>query len=571
MGIFDNLFKKENLEKEPWLNYYTKEEKNLTITDKTIYEFLISSVGLDTHLTAINYFGKSITFGQLFSKVELVSKGLHLYGVRASDVVTICMPNTPEAIFSFYACNKIGAIANMVHPLSAAEEIKKYLLESKTRVLIIVDIVYEKIKDIINDTLVSKIIVVSVKDSMPPITAIGYVITRGLKVKKPDYDNGIYLKWSEFLARASSYKEEIKNEMTSDDVALILHSGGTTGKPKGILLTNSNVNALTQQISISVKRVMPKDKVVTILPIFHGFGLAVCINAPLCLKMEVILEPEFNAKRFTEIVKKQKPNFLAGVPTLWESMLTNKDFEDVDLSNLKYVISGGDFLTESLESKINKFLRKHGASISICKGYGMTEAVAATAFTTDGANKPGSVGIPMPLNKFAICTPNTSEELPIGEEGEICICGPTVMKGYLDNEKETNMVLQIHKDGNIWLHTGDLGYISPEGIVYFTQRLKRMIISSGYNVYPSRIEEVIERHPKVLKCSVVGIPHPYKMQVAKAYIVLKSNEKPTAKIKKEIKELCEQNLAKYSCPKEYEFRESLPKTLLGKVDVNKLD
>ena len=236
---------------------------------------------------------------------------------------------------------------------------------------------------------------------------------------------------------------------------------------EGVIVGNSGGKDSATVIAMAT-RALGKDKVLTILPIFHGFGLAVCINAPFCLKMEVILEPDFNAKRFTDIVIKQKPHFLAGVPTLWEGMLTNKDFEDVDLSNLKYVISGGDFLTESLEVKINKFLRKHGASISICKGYGMTEAVAATAFTTDGTNKPGSVGIPMPLNKFSICIPNTNEELPIGEEGEICICGPTVMKGYLDNEEETNMALQIHKDGNIWLHTGDLGYISPEGIVYFT-------------------------------------------------------------------------------------------------------
>ena len=281
--------------------------------------------------------------------------------------------------------------------------------------------------------------------------------------------------------------------------------------------------------------------------------------------------PEFNIKRFSSIMLKDKPNVLAGVPTIWEVMLQCKDLENADLSHLKYVISGGDTLTESLEDKINNFLRSHGASISIGKGYGMTESVAATCFTIDGINKPKSVGIPMVKNDYCICIPNTNDLLPFGEEGEICVCGPSIMLGYLNNEKETNMVLQKHDDGKIWLHTGDMGYIDPDGFIYFTQRLKRMIVSSGFNVYPQQIEEVIERHPEVLKCSVVGIPHPKKMQVAKAFIVLKSDTKVTAKIKKEIKELCENNLARYSWPKEYEFRESLPKTLFGKVNYKELE
>ena len=571
MGILEQLFNKNKFKKEPWLNYYTKEERNLKITDKTIYEYLKESVGSDLNFTALNYFGKKMSYRYFFEKIEETSKGLRFYGVMPNDIVTICMPNTPEAVIAFYAINNIGAIANMIHPLSAENEIKNYLIEAKSRVIVIVDFVYEKIKDILNDTLVNKVIVVSVKDSMPKLTAIGYMITQGFKVKKPNFDNGIYVKWNDFLINSYKYKEPIINNMVSTDVALILHSGGTTGKPKGILISNYNFNALAQQCFINVKRVVARDKILTILPIFHGFGLGVCVHCPLCLKVETILEPEYNSKRFSNIIKKYKPNVLAGVPTLWEGMLGSNEYDNVDLSNLKYVISGGDYLTEGLETKMNEFLRKHGASISIGKGYGMTESIAATSFTIDGVNKPGSVGIPMAGNKYCICIPGTQEELPFGEEGEICVSGPSVMVGYLDNEKETNMVLQKHKDNKIWLHTGDLGYISPEGIIYFTQRLKRMIISSGFNVYPSRIEEVIEKHPKVLKCSVVGIPHPYKMQVAKAYIVLKNGEKPTIKIKKEIKELCEKSLARYSWPKEYEYRESLPKTLFGKVSYRDLE
>ena len=572
MSIFGKLLNKDKYKDEPWLKHYSEEERNLKITDKTIYEYLKSRVErYNYNLVALNYFGKKITYRELFNKIEQASKSLLTYGVKEGDVVTICMPNTPEAIICFYACNNIGAVANMVHPLSAPEEIKQYLLETNSKFMLMIDLAYEKVNSIIDSTLLQKVIVVSAKDSMPTLLKIGYQITKGFRIKKPSFRNFNYVRWSEFLLKGILYRKDIEHNMSDKDIALILHSGGTTGVPKGILLSNSNFNALAQQAEIIISRVRAKDKVLTILPVFHGFGLGVCVHCPLCISMEVILMPQFDNKRFSKIVKEDKPQVLAGIPTLWESMINNKDLVGTDMSQLKYVISGGDYLTEGLEQKINSFLRKNGAAISVTKGYGMTESVAATAFTVDGTNEPCSVGIPLPTNKCCICVPKTQDRLPFGEEGEICISGPTVMVGYLDNEKETNMVLQKHEDGNIWLHTGDMGYLSPEGILYFTQRLKRMIISSGFNVYPSQIEEVIERHPDVLKCSVIGVPHPHKMQVAKAYIVLKPNKKESSKIKKEIKELCEQNLAKYSWPKEYEFRESLPKTLLGKVNYRELE
>ena len=568
MGFLDFLKK----EKSVWDDYYTTEEKNLKITHKTIYEYLKSCIeDNERKLTALNYFGKKYTYGDLFRKVEQVSKSLIFYGVRAGDTVTILMPNTPEAVIAFYAVNNIGAIVNMVHPLAAKEEIKHYLVESKSKFLFMIDIAYEKVKDIIEETAVNKVIIVSPSDSMPKFLAFAYKITKGYKILKPSLTNRDYIRWSDFILSSINYKKQYSSNMSYDDVAIILHSGGTTGTPKGILISNYNFNAEAQQCKFNVKNIKPKDKMLTILPIFHGFGLGVCVHCPLTLKAEVILMPEYDSKRFLNIIKKNKPNVLAGVPTLWESMLNNINFENVDLSFIKYVISGGDYLTESLEQKMNNFLRSHGATISIGKGYGMTESVAATCFTIDGVNKRGSVGIPMTLNKYSICKPDSIEELPFGEEGEICVCGPTIMKGYLNNEKETNLVLRKHDDGKIWLHSGDMGYIAPDGFIYFTQRLKRMIISSGFNVYPAQIEEVIEKHPKVLKCSVIGIPHPYKMQVAKAFIVLKNNEKETSKIKKEITDLCEKNLARYSWPKEYEFRKSLPKTLYGKVNYKELE
>lgn len=567
--LFIRLFKKKN-KHAPWLDYYSKEDKKIKFTDKNIYEYLKYMVGEDKDFIALNYFGNRISYNTMFEKIEQTSRALRSLGVKQGDIVTICMPNTPEAVITFYACNNIGAVADMIHPLSSAVQVKRYLNESKSRILLLIDVAYDRVKDILCETSVYKTIIASAKDSMPLTMNIAYQITRGIKVKKPKFDQD-FITWRDFLLRGLTYNKPYINNMKSKDVAIILHSGGTTGYPKGIMISNYNFNAEAQQGSINVCEVRPKDKIITILPIFHGFGLCISIHCPLCLRVETILIPEFDNKRFHKIMKNYKPNVIAGVPTLWEAMLDNKKFDDVDLSSLKYMISGGDYLTIPMERKINNFLHTHNAKICISKGYGMTESVAASAYTFEGTNEPGSIGIPMIGNSFCICDPQTNEVLPFGMEGEICVNGPTVMIGYYNNKEETKKVLKKHKDGKTWLHTGDIGYITPDGIIYFTQRLKRMIVSSGFNVYPNMIEEVIEKHPDVKKCCVIGIPHPYKMEVPKAFIILNKKAKANSKLKKELKELCKQELAAYSIPKEYEFRDELPKTLYGKIDFKRLE
>ena len=569
-NIISKLFKKKSSSNKPWLDYYSREDKTIKFTDKTIYEYMRDGVGDDLDFYALNYFGARITYKEFLNKIDLASRSLRSMGVKPKDIVTICMPNTPEAIIVFYACNKIGAIADMVHPLSSEKQIQDYLYESKSRYLFLLDSNYSKYKDVLQDTLVYKTIYVSPSESMSKAMKIGYFFTRGIKIKRPRLGDIDFLTWKEFLFQGVSYNKPFTNKMKKDDVALILHSGGTTGKPKGIMISNYSFNAECQQDGVNVINVRPKDKIVTILPIFHGFGLCVCVHCPLCLKVETILMPEYDANRFYKIWKYEKPHVILGVPTLWEGMMNNKKFDDVDMSQLKYIISGGDFLSIPLENKINKFLKDHGANVTIKKGYGMTESVAATACTYDGTNEIGSIGIPMVGNNYSIRDPETYEEMELGKEGEICVNGPTIMTGYLNNEKETKNVIKIHK-GKKWLHTGDLGYMNEKGIIFFTGRCKRMIISSGFNVYPNMIEEAIEKHPDVKKCCVVGIPHQYKMHVPKAFIVLNEGKKPNPIIKAQIKKLCKENLAAYSVPKDFEFREELPKTLYNKIDYKLLE
>lgn len=568
--IITMLFKQKK-NNEPWLDYYSREERSIKFTDKSIYNYMIDSVGQDKDYFALNYFDNRITYNEFFDKIDICARALRSYGVKEGDIVTICLPNMPEAIEAFYACNKIGAIADMVHPLSSPEQIKFYLQENKSRFLFLVDFDYEKFNKVIDETLVYKTILVSPKEGMPIGLSIGYSLTRGLKTKRPRFSDSDYMSWKEFLNAGISYTKDFAADVKKDDVAVILHSGGTTGTPKGIMISNYSFNALAQQAAVNVIDVRPKDKIVTVLPIFHGFGLGVCVHTPLCLKVETILMPEYDANRFYKIWKNDKPNVILGVPTLWEGMMSNKKFDNINMSQLKYIISGGDYLSIPAETRVNEFLHKHGAHVNISKGYGMTESVAATAYTFPGTNEPGSIGIPMVGNTYSICDPETDEELEIGKEGEICVNGPTVMTGYLNNPVETKKILRKHKDGKVWLHTGDIGYIASNGVIYYTQRLKRMIVVSGFNVYPSAIEEVLETHPAVKKSCVIGIPHPYKMHVPKAFLILNEGYKDSAKLRKELKDLCKEKLAVFSVPKDFEVRKEFPKTLYSKVDYKKLE
>lgn len=568
--LITKLFKARH-KNEPWLNYYSREERKIKFTNKSIYHFMKDEVGEDKDYIALNYFENRISYNELFDNINICARALRSFGVKEKDVVTICLPNMPEAIYVIYACNKIGAIADIIHPLSSPEQVKYYLKENKSRFFFLVDFNYNKLKDEIEDTLVYKTILVSPSLSMPIGLSIGYKLTRTIGMKRPSFRDTDYMSWKEFMLTGVGYSKEFEADVKKEDTALILHSGGTTGTPKGIMISNYSFNALAQQSAVNVIDVRPKDKIVTILPIFHGFGLGVCVHTPLCLKVETILMPEYDANRFYKIWKNDKPHVILGVPTLWEGMMSNKKFNNVDMSQLKYIVSGGDYLSIPAETKINEFLHKHGAHVNISKGYGMTESVAATAYTFPGTNEPGSIGIPMVGNTYKICDPETGKELEIGQEGEICVNGPTLMQGYLNNPKETHDILRKHKDGKTWLHTGDIGYIATNGVVYYTQRLKRMIVVSGFNVYPSMIEKTLEKHEAVEKACVIGIPHPYKMHVPKAFIILKKGYSDSFKLKKELKDLCKQELSVYSIPKDFEIRKELPKTLYSKIDYKKLE
>ncbi len=567
MKIFDKLKKLKY--KHPWDKYYKKDERTIKVPEESLYEYLVKCSEYNLNCTVLNYFGNKMSYKSMLNKVDLCARALKSQGVRENDVVTICMANTPEAVIALYAVNKIGAVANMIHPLSAEEEIKYSLESTKSVFLITIDLSYAKVKNVIEGTDIYKAVIVSAADSMPKYMGVAYRLSTLFKVDKPKKTEK-YMYWNTFMERGKKYKEKVLVHRKQDDNCLILHSGGTTGTPKNILLTNGNVNSIMEQAKIIFPNITTGDKFLSVLPLFHCFGLVVCVHAPLCLGATAILVPQFDAGRFDKLITKYHPTVLPGVPTLFEALTKNKYMDNVDLSYVKYVISGGDSLSKTKNEEVNNFLKDHGCNVTILQGYGMTETSGPACIGSFGSDKLGSVGIPLPGNEVKIIEPNTGLEVGPGEVGEICLTGPTVMKGYLNNDEETNNIIFV-EDNKRWVHTGDLGYMDEDGVIFFVQRLKRMLIVSGYNVYPSHIEDIIMELPFVENCGVIGVPHPYKVQVPKAYIVLKKNQKATNEIKREIKQHCEKKLAKYMLPKEYEFKESLPKTMIGKVDYKNLD
>ena len=550
--------------KAPWVKNLGDIPAHLDYFQGSMYDMLKSVADKYPNNIAMDFMGRSTTYKQLIEQVERCAKALKTIGIRENDCVTIAMPNCPQAIAMFYAINMVGGIANMVHPLSSEKEIEFYLNESNSVTVITLDQFYHKIEAIRNNTRIVNVIIASIRDELSQPLKTGYMLTEGRKIRKIP-DDAPVIRWQKFLNLSKSCFWRYKVERKPEDPAVILYSGGTTGTTKGIVLTNLNFNALSQQVIATNPMFRPGDRMLAAMPIFHGFGLGVCIHTMLTQGGRCVLVPRFTAKSYSKLITKYKCNFIAGVPTLYEALLRLPNMEKADLSSLKGVFSGGDSLTIELKKKFDKFLYDHKAVIQIREGYGTTECVTASCLTPPTMHREGSIGLPFPDTYYKIVTPGTDEELPYREEGEILLAGPTVMREYLHHPEETAQTLRKHADGLTWVYTGDLGVMDADGFVYFRGRRKRMIITSGYNVYPAQIENILEAHEAVQRSCVIGVPDSYKMQKVKAFVMLKPGFPATEETKQSILAHCRKNIAKYAMPYDIEFRENLPTTLVGKV------
>ena len=550
--------------KTPWYKFLNGVPAHLDYFQGSMFDKVSSIAEKYPNNIAFDFMSKSTSYRKFIRKTEMCAKALKTIGIREGDCVTIAMPNCPQAIYMFYAVNLVGGIASMVHPLSSEKEIEFYLNESNSVTIITLDQFYGKVERIRKNTKVVNVIIAKIKDELAQPLKTGYMLTEGRKIARIPDDAPVIM-WNHFIKLAKCCFYNYKVERRSEDPAVILYSGGTTGTTKGIVLTNANFNALSQQIVATNPMFRPGDRMLAAMPVFHGFGLGVCIHSMLASGGRCVLVPRFTAKSYSKLITKYKCNFMAGVPTLYEALLRLPNMKRADLSHLKGVFSGGDSLSIELKKRFDAFLKEHKATIQVREGYGTTECVTASCLTPTGLAKEGSIGIPFPDTYYKIVKPDTIEEVPYGEEGEITLTGPTVMAGYFNKPEETANTLRRHADGRIWLHTGDLGKMDEDGFIYFRGRIKRMIITSGYNVYPAQLENILDAHDFVHMSCIIGVPDPYKMQKVKAFVMLKPGVAPNDETKQTLLDYCRKYIAKYAMPYDIEFREELPKTLVGKV------
>ena len=551
--------------KAPWKEHLGDVPFTLDYFQGSMFEAVANIAEKYPDNVAFDFYGKATTYKELIREIETYAKALKTIGVREGDRVTIALPNCPQAIQVFYAVNLVGGICNMIHPLSAEKEIEFYLNESRSVTAITLDQFYGKFENIRKNTGVTNIVIASVKDELSKPLKAGTMIMDSINKVQKIPDDAPVIRWKDFLKLSRHCFYNYKVERKGSDPAVILYSGGTTGTTKGILLSNLNFNALGQQVIAANPMFRVGDKMLAAMPLFHGFGLGVCVHTMLSQGGRCILIPRFTAEDYAKKVVKCKCNFIAGVPTLYEALLRLPYMKNADLSSLKGVFSGGDSLSVELKKKFDKFLYDHNSKVQIREGFGTTECVTASCLTPPHMAKEGSIGLPFPDTYYKIVEPGTDKELPYGEEGEILIAGPTVMMEYINHPQETAQTLRRHADGLTWIYTGDLGVMDSEGFIYFRGRAKRMIITSGYNVYPGQIENILDANELIHMSCVIGVPDSYKMQKVKAFVMLKPGVPENDDTKELILAYCRKHIAKYAMPYDIEFRKELPKTLVGKV------
>jgi long-chain acyl-CoA synthetase len=554
-------------EKKSWLKFYEHVPQTIDYPRVTMYEAVRQSANRCLDSIAYDFLDYTSTYRQFINEIDKCADALASIGLKKGERITISMPTSPQGIICFYAANKLGAVSSMIHPLSTTNEIEFYLNVAKSRFVLTLDAFYSKFKDLKKTTPLETLILARIPDYLRPLKRIGFNLTKGRKITKVPQDSMVKW-WADLMS--GSYPHAPQAPMDTDELAVILYSGGTTGVPKGIMLSNMNFISEGMQVS-EWGKLSDADSILAILPIFHGFGLGVCVNACFMGGGKSILVPQFTPETVAQIISSKKPSFVIGVPTLFDALSRHPKMHKTNLSCLRATFSGADSLPRAVKERFEEMVKKQGGNVQLLEGYGLTEAVTAIMAMPIGHYREGSIGLPFPDMLAKIVRLDTTEEVPCGEEGEICISGPAVMMGYLDQPEETAETLKRHSDGKIWLHTGDIGTMDEDGFFYFKLRQKRMIKSSGMNVYPAQVEDILYRHPEVREACIIGVPDQAQVQLVKGIVVLKNPAKASPQMEKILIDYCREHLIKWSCPRTIEFRDSLPKTLVGKIAFNKLE
>ena len=554
---------------KPWLKYYSEEAINAPLPECTIYEYLWENNKDHLDSIAIRYYGRLIRYKELFRMIERTARSLYEFGVRKGDIVTVCLPTVPEAVYLIYALNYIGAIPNMLDPRYNEKLLSYCLKESPSKLLFTFDGCYQKFLKIEGNELPDRIVAIpAVASASLAIKAAFWIKNKPVQIQRKQDCT-----WKQFIRFPVSAKARENKEYEPDSCAFILHTGGTTGNPKGVMLSNRSVNAVAQQYFATGYGDHKREQtVLDIIPPFASYGLCVSIHMPLCAGVSLIMIPKFDPERFGDLIAYYKPNYIAAVPGFLENMIKSTKINKMDLSFMVLLGCGGDSMTIEQENRINAFMKAHNSEARVYKGYGMSEVSATACTCWKAAVEAGSIGIPFVKTAIKIINPTTYEELPYQVSGEICISGPGMMLGYVGNEELTQKTIRRHKDGLLWVHTGDLGHITEDGFLFHDGRIKRMIVRyDGFKIYPEAVEQVISKHPQVQQCAVVKTKDEKFGMIAKAFIVLKTEVDDKERIWNEIIQYCNQDLAERSVPQAHAFISCMPLTSLGKIDYRALE
>ena len=591
IDIYSEMNKNYKLDKEnkitgyatidkPWQKYYSKEAITASIPELTAYQYMVSQNQDNLKTKAINYYGKKVNFKDFIEKIDETARRLYNLGIIEGEVVTVISVANPEFEILFYTLNKLGAIINPIDVRSDYKQIKKYLMEVKSSTVVVMDNFLPEFDKCMEDEDVNAIVENVI--TLSPYNSVLFPFNVLAEKKSRKEDSTLYSKIDEIkkknkymtwndLMNVPKYRYSRYPRYKKNMVAALVHTGGTTGTPKTVKLSNENFNAMVLQFQAFNTYIKADTFLNDIVP-FVAYGILGAIHMPLCLGLTNIIAPILSPQEFTEFMIKYKPNNVLAVPTYWENYKNDERVKKSNLSFLKHPGSGGDSMNIKTEEEHNKFFKEHNSNAVIELGYGLTEVGSAAVACVGNINKLGSVGIPFAKNTVGIFTPDTEEELKYYEEGEICIYSPTMMLGYLNNIEEENKIIKKHQDNKKWIHTGDLGYMDEDGFVYVTGRIKRMIISGGFKIYPSEIEKIIFTNKKVENCCVVAANNEVYGSVPEAHIILKEEYKMQEEIiKKEINTECLKKLPSYAVPVNYLFRNSFPLTTVGKIDYKKLE
>ena len=558
----------------PWLKYYDQKYIDQALPECSAFDFVRTRNKDRLMSTAMEYYGRKFTYADLIVNVKKTAAAFRALGVKKGDIITVVSVMTPEVIYAFYAADRIGATLNLVDPRYSPEGIRDYIQEVRSRLLICLNVVYDRCEQAAKRTTVERVVVLSPADSLPLGLAIGY------KAANPDrnrYHSNV-LNWKKFIAGGADASTSAE-PYDPEHACVVVHTGGTTGSPKGVLLTDRNFNAIAQQFSAYDSLFRKGQSLMNIMPPFIAYGYACGVHLPLVLGLKVIIIPNLDPDKLGGLIWKYKPEHMFGVPAHYQQMAASHQLRNKDLSFIRNYAAGGDAISLGAEQTVNNFLETHNVEYPLAKGYGMTEVSSAATVAAGKVNKPGSNGIPMVNTLVSVFEPGTDKELPLGQRGELCISGPGVMKGYYDKPAETAAILRTHPDGRVWVHTGDIGYLDEDGFVYLDSRIKRLIIRhDGFKVFPSMIENVVSQHPAVHQCSVVGctdkdhvqgrLPFVYLVLTQEAASASPSKRK---QIIRELRQMCAEELPEYVQPVGYKIIPEMPLTPVGKFDYRKLE